>query len=109
MYYHNITANTVSLLEAMAKAGVTRLVYSSTCAVYGNPAVLPITEETPPEPINPYGRSKLMAERAVRDYAAANPGFNAAILRYFNVFGGARLLGHWHWHWRGRGRFGVGD
>lgn len=93
-YYHNITANTVLLLESMRDAGVNRLVYSSTCAVYGNPAKLPITEETPPAPINPYGRSKLMAEQAVKDFAASSPGFKAAILRYFNVFGadpGGRL------------------
>ncbi len=71
----------------MAAHRVRRLIYSSTCAVYGNPETLPITEETPTAPINPYGRSKLMAEQAVRDFAAANPGFKAAILRYFNVFG----------------------
>lgn len=87
MYYHNITSNTVLLLEAMRDAGVHRLIYSSTCATYGNPAKLPITELTPPEPINPYGRSKLMAEQAVRDFAFANKGFQAAILRYFNVIG----------------------
>lgn len=75
------------LLEVMAQHGVKRLIYSSTCAVYGNPEVLPITEETPTEPINPYGRSKLMAEQAVRDFAASSPGFQGAILRYFNVFG----------------------
>jgi len=83
-YYSNITSNTVTLLEAMNKHGVSQLIYSSTCAVYGNPATLPITEETPTAPINPYGRSKLMAEQAVKDFAAATPGFKAAILRYFN-------------------------
>ena len=105
-YYSNVTANTVILLGAMSKFGVSQLIYSSTCAVYGNPAVLPITEETPPEPINPYGRSKLMAEQAVKDFAAATPAFRVAILRacgslssrpysssrvlctgYFNVYG----------------------
>lgn len=86
-YYHNITSNTMLLLEEMKAAGVERLVYSSTCATYGNPETLPITEATPTEPINPYGRSKLMAENIIRDFAKANKGFNAAILRYFNVFG----------------------
>jgi UDP-arabinose 4-epimerase len=86
-YYHNITSNTIILLEAMGASKVHKLIYSSTCATYGNPATLPITELTPPEPINPYGRAKLMAEQAVRDYSAATPAFEAAILRYFNVFG----------------------
>ena len=86
-YYHNITANTVVVLEAMERFGVRRLVYSSTCATYGNAEKLPITEETPTNPINPYGRSKLMAEQAVRDYAASSPLFQGAILRYFNVYG----------------------
>jgi UDP-arabinose 4-epimerase len=71
----------------MGAAKVHRLIYSSTCATYGNPEQLPITELTPPAPINPYGRAKLMAEQAVKDYAAATPAFDAAILRYFNVFG----------------------
>lgn len=88
MYYSNITSNTVILLGAMHRFGVKQLIYSSTCAVYGNPATLPITEETPTEPINPYGRAKLMAEQAVKDFAAANKeSFHVAILRYFNVFG----------------------
>ena len=93
-YYHNITSNTIILLEAMGASRVHKLIYSSTCATYGNPATLPIKELTPPEPINPYGRAKLMAEQAVKDYAAATPRFDAAILRYFNVFGadpGGRL------------------
>ena len=88
LYYGNITSNTVILLGAMQRYGVKQLIYSSTCAVYGNPATLPITEETPTEPINPYGRAKLMAEQAVKDFAAANKeSFRVAILRYFNVFG----------------------
>ena len=74
-----------------------QLVYSSTCAVYGNPAQLPVTEDTPPAPINPYGRAKLMAERTIVDYAAADPGLEAVILRYFNVYGSdpATVLGEW--------------
>lgn len=86
-YYTNITSNTVTLLRAMRGEGVHKLVYSSTCATYGNPVSMPITEETPTVPINPYGRAKLDAEEAIRDYAHANEDFKAAVLRYFNVYG----------------------
>ena len=86
-YYRNVTVNTIGLLEAMRRHDVRKLVYSSTCATYGNPDELPITEKTPTVPINPYGKSKLYAEDAIRDYAVANKDFDAAILRYFNVFG----------------------
>lgn len=86
-YYDNITSNTVTLLKAMKLTNVNKLVYSSTCATYGNPDVMPITELTPTVPINPYGKAKLAAERVVRDYANSNPAFNAAVLRYFNVYG----------------------
>lgn len=64
-----------------------QLIYSSTCATYGNPESLPVTEDTPAVPINPYGRAKLMAEGAIRDAAAADPGLRAVIFRYFNVYG----------------------
>jgi UDP-arabinose 4-epimerase len=86
-YYKNVTSNTATLLQAMDRFKVNELIYSSTCATYGNPDVLPITEKTPTVPINPYGKSKLFAEEAIRDYAFANPEFRAVILRYFNVFG----------------------
>lgn len=86
-YYKNVTSNTATLLQAMDRFNVNELIYSSTCATYGNPEVLPITEKTPTVPINPYGKSKLFAEEAIRDYAFANPEFRAVILRYFNVFG----------------------
>ena len=86
-YYKNVTSNTATLLQAMDRFNVNDLIYSSTCATYGNPEVLPITEKTPTVPINPYGKSKLFAEEAIRDYAFANPEFRAVILRYFNVFG----------------------
>ncbi|KXZ47499.1 hypothetical protein GPECTOR_35g937 [Gonium pectorale] len=93
-YYKNVTVNTVNLLDCMAGAGVKQLVYSSTCAVYGNPERLPVTELTPPLPINPYGQSKLMAEEVIRWYARSQPEFKAIVLRYFNVYGsdpGGRL------------------
>ena len=97
MYYQNITMNTIHLLNAMSAAGVEHLVFSSTCATYGNPATLPITERTPTLPINPYGKAKLQAETIIRDYAKANKHFKVAILRYFNVIGAdpKGRLGEW--------------
>ena len=86
-YYSNVTVNTVNLLRVMDALGVGKLIYSSTCATYGNAEKLPITESTPTKPINPYGKSKLYAENAIKDYALSNPRFQASILRYFNVFG----------------------
>jgi len=71
----------------MQAAGVKRLVFSSTCATYGEPENMPITEDTPQSPINPYGWSKLFVERMLKDYAAANSDFSFAALRYFNVAG----------------------
>lgn len=64
-----------------------QLIFSSTCAVYGNPEHLPVTEATPTKPINPYGKAKLAAEEILRDYAASDSSFSALILRYFNVYG----------------------
>lgn len=88
-YYDNNTGGSLSLLRAMDRAGVNRLVFSSTCATYGEPAKMPIREDTPQSPINPYGWSKLFFERILRDYAAANREFAFAALRYFNVAGSA--------------------
>jgi UDP-glucose 4-epimerase len=87
MYYHNNVATTVSVLEAMESAGVERFVFSSTCAVYGDPDEIPITEEEKKAPVSPYGRSKLMVEQVLADYAVANPQFKFAALRYFNASG----------------------
>eukprot|EP00798_Chlamydomonas_sp_ICE-L_P007225 gene7225-332_t len=97
MYYNNISANTINLLDAMRQANIKRLVYSSTCAVYGNVEHLPITELTPPQPINPYGHAKLFSEDAIRAYAKSDHSFNAIILRYFNVYGSDPQfrLGEW--------------
>jgi UDP-glucose 4-epimerase len=88
-YYHNNTAGTVNLLRAMDEAGVKRMVFSSTCATYGEPEQVPIVETTPQRPINPYGWSKYFVERVLQDYAAADAAFGAAALRYFNVAGSA--------------------
>jgi UDP-glucose 4-epimerase len=86
-YYDNNSAGSLSLLRAMEAEEVERLVFSSTCATYGEPEALPIHEGLPQHPINPYGRSKLVVEYVLKDYAAARPGFAFAALRYFNVAG----------------------
>jgi len=86
-YYANNTAGAISMIRAMAETGVTRFVFSSTAATYGEPEETPITESCSQRPINPYGRSKWMVEQILRDQAAADPGFAAVALRYFNVAG----------------------
>jgi UDP-glucose 4-epimerase len=88
-YWRNNAANALALLEAMHEAGVKRMVFSSTAAVYGEPPeeFIPIREECPQRPINPYGASKLAVERMLADCAAADPEFAFAALRYFNVAG----------------------
>ena len=70
MYYHNNVATTISVLEAMKEAGVERFVFTSTCATYGDPDKIPITEDEKQAPVSPYGRSKLMVEQILQDYAA---------------------------------------
>ena len=87
LYYDNNVAGTLSLLRAMTLASVQNLVVSSTCATYGQPKHMPITEETPQEPINPYGQSKLMMELMCGDFAVAH-GLRYMALRYFNACGG---------------------
>jgi UDP-glucose 4-epimerase len=88
-YYENNTAGTISLLGAMKAAGVKRLVFSSTCATYGEPERTPIVETMRQGPINPYGWSKLFVERVLRDYGQADREFAFVALRYFNVAGAA--------------------
>jgi len=85
-YYRNNVAGTQSLVDTMRAHDVHRLVFSSTCATYGVPERLPITEDTPQHPINPYGHSKLMVEQLLADYAVAY-GFRSIALRYFNASG----------------------
>ncbi|KAK4437441.1 UDP-arabinose 4-epimerase 1 [Sesamum alatum] len=85
-YYHNITSNTLLLVKAMAAHGVKTLIYSSTCATYGEPDKMPITEETPQVPINPYGKAKKMAEDIIKDFSKTSD-MAVMILRYFNVIG----------------------
>ena len=85
-YYNNNVTNTLQLLDVMMKYGVKYIVFSSTCATYGIPGRVPITEDMPQSPINPYGASKLMVERILKDYHAAY-GLNYCCLRYFNAAG----------------------
>jgi UDP-glucose 4-epimerase len=95
LYYRHNVAGGVALLEAMRDAGVNRLVYSSTAAVYGEPRRVPIAEADKTEPINPYGATKLAFEGAMRWFAAAH-GFRAISLRYFNVAGATQRNGEDH-------------
>lgn len=85
-YYLANTVKTRALLESAVRSGVRRVIFSSTAAVYGEPSVSPVPEETAPEPINPYGRSKLMSEWMLADAARAH-GLGFVALRYFNVAG----------------------
>jgi UDP-glucose 4-epimerase len=87
-YYHNNIVGTLTLLDAMRASGVNRIVFSSTCATYGQPDKVPITESEKQAPINPYGFTKLAIEHALADYAKAY-GLGYAALRYFNASGAA--------------------
>ena len=85
-YYRNNVAGTLCLLDAMRRAGLSRIVFSSTCATYGVPLRSPLAEDHPQDPVNPYGRSKLTVEHILRDFAYAY-GLKAIALRYFNAAG----------------------
>lgn len=85
-FYRNNVGGALFLLQAMQEAGVDRLVFSSTAAVYGDPEHVPIPEDHPLRPVNPYGRSKLMVENILADMAAAH-GLRYVALRYFNAAG----------------------
>ncbi len=86
-YYDNNVSGTLALCEVMAERGVGALVFSSSATVYGNPATVPIREDFPTGPTNPYGRSKLMVEEILRDLYCAGPSWSIALLRYFNPAG----------------------
>jgi UDP-arabinose 4-epimerase len=96
-YYRNNVAGTLSLLDACRQAELEQIIFSSSCATYGVPERLPISETTPQNPINPYGQTKLIAEHMLRDYAAAY-GLRYVALRYFNAAGSdpEGELGEWH-------------
>ena len=96
-YYHNNVVGTLTLLEAMVAANVKKFVFSSTCATYGIPQKMPLTEDHPQNPINPYGQSKLMVEKMLRDFEPAYD-FRSVSFRYFNAAGAdpSGLLGEDH-------------
>lgn len=85
-YYYNNVSNTLNLLHAMREHGCNRIIFSSTCATYGEPEKVPITEDMAQNPINPYGATKLMVERIFKDYNKAY-GLRFVVLRYFNAAG----------------------
>jgi UDP-glucose 4-epimerase len=87
LYYDNNVGGTIALLEAMARHGVAKLVFSSSATVYGEPERLPLTEDHPLRPASPYGKNKLVIEHILADVAAAEPKFAYAALRYFNPIG----------------------
>jgi UDP-glucose-4-epimerase GalE len=88
-YYHNNTAGTISLLRAMERVGVGKLVFSSSCTVYGEPKRVPLEESMERRPVSPYGWSKWCVEQILGDVAASDSRFAYAALRYFNVAGAA--------------------
>ena len=87
LYYHNNITGTVNLLESMIAHKVNRIVFSSSATVYGSPKTVPIREDFPTSTTNPYGETKLMIERILKDTCAAYPEFSACVLRYFNPIG----------------------
>jgi UDP-glucose 4-epimerase len=96
-YYQNNVASTLNLLKAMNRFRVKKFIFSSTCATYGVPQKLPLTEDHPQNPINPYGATKLMVERMLSDFDVAY-GLKSISFRYFNAAGAdpAGDIGEWH-------------
>ena len=94
-YWRTNVGGTLNLLEAMTEAGIPRLVFSSTCAVYGQPDEVPIPETAPPRPLNAYGASKLAVDEMIENFCDAH-GLGAVSLRYFNVAGASGELGEDH-------------
>ena len=94
-YYRTNIEGSLNLLEAMRAAGVERLVFSSTCAVYGQPEEVPIAETAPTRPTSAYGRSKLAVDWMISDFCRAH-GLGAVSLRYFNVAGASNGFGEDH-------------
>lgn len=96
-YFHNNTGNAINLAEATLAAGVKKFVFSSTCAIFGMPATVPIHEELPKAPINPYGESKWMFEKVLEWHSRLH-GLTAVCLRYFNAAGASKKFGEHHRH-----------
>jgi UDP-glucose-4-epimerase GalE len=96
-YYHDNVLNALQLLETMRRHNVSKIVFSSSCATYGIPARVPIDESTIQNPVNPYGMTKMIIERILRDYGQAY-GLRSVALRYFNAAGAASdgSIGEWH-------------
>lgn len=90
-YYLNNVAHTLNLLSVMREFDCKNIIFSSTCATYGNPTQIPITESHPQNPINPYGRSKLMVEQILQDFSKAY-NLSYVILRYFNAAGASNFF-----------------
>ena len=95
LYFENNIQQGILLLENLVAAGVRRFVFSSTCATYGEPSRIPIDEQHPQSPTNPYGWSKLIMERILQAYDQAF-GLRFVALRYFNAAGATKRLGEWH-------------
>lgn len=95
LYFENNAQQGIELLGALLDAGVKRVVFSSTCATYGEPREVPIPESYPQQPTNPYGWSKLLMERILESYDQAY-GLKSVALRYFNAAGATERLGEWH-------------
>jgi len=87
LYYHNNVGGSLILFQTMAQFGVKRIVFSSSATVYGDPASVPITEDFPLSPTNPYGSTKLIIENILRDLYSSDPNWSIALLRYFNPIG----------------------
>jgi UDP-glucose 4-epimerase len=94
-YFRNNVANGLNLLEAAVETGVRRFVFSSTCAVYGMPERVPITEDLPEQPVNPYGQSKWMFEKMLAWYRQIH-GLEFVVFRYFNAAGASERFGEHH-------------
>jgi len=94
-YFRNNVANTVNLLNAAVACGVRKIVFSSSCATYGLPEQVPISEDAPQQPVNPYGESKLIVEKMLRWYDQLH-GLEFASLRYFNAAGASARYGEHH-------------
>ncbi|MCX7590593.1 MAG: UDP-glucose 4-epimerase GalE [Kiritimatiellae bacterium] len=95
VYFRNNVVGGINLAEAMLESGVRRIVFSSSCATYGQPRQVPITEDAPQEPANPYGESKLALEKCLFWYARVH-GFQTVVLRYFNACGATEQHGEDH-------------